>query len=238
MKDRAVSGRHFKSPPPPWYPWAVPLSRGIALLIFAALVMGVLHGVPGTATAQDAGGEEDPEAEDRAARHEAEARTLFEAGRMAFTDGRFEDALDSFERAYELTELPVLLFNIGTSLDRLQRNSEAISAFEGYLEGVPDAENRSEVESRLAALRGAHAREVSQADQLREEEERRRALEAEIAARDEAGTPLYEKWWFWTIVGALLVGGAVTAGVLLYDPGQQDPSLGSTGQVTFTLGGS
>jgi tetratricopeptide (TPR) repeat protein len=182
----------------------------------------------------DAFGED---ADARAERIEQEARTHFEAGRMAFADGRFEHALQSFETAFELSDRPVLLFNIGTSLDRLQRKREAIEAFERYLERVPDADNRLEVESRLSALREAVAAEEARAERLRQEEERRRALEAELAARDAESQPIYAKWWFWTIIGALVVGGVVTAAILAYDPGQEDPTLGTTGQVTFTLGG-
>jgi TolB-like protein len=39
----------------------------------------------------------------------------------------------------------------------------------------------------------------------------------------------YEQWWLWTVVGAVVVAGAVTAGVLLTQP---EPSAGS-GTVTF-----
>jgi hypothetical protein len=35
-------------------------------------------------------------------------------------------------------------------------------------------------------------------------------------------TPVYKTWWLWTIVGAVVVGGAVTAGVLLA-PGDDPP---------------
>jgi tetratricopeptide (TPR) repeat protein len=216
------------------------------LLIFtaslAAVAVASAQDVEETApeeTAADADDDPDAsgsEADNRATRIEAEARTLFEAGRMAFADGRFEDALNSFERAHQLADRPILLFNIGTSFDRLQRKREAIEAFEGYLEHVPDAHNRGEVESRLISLRDAVAAEDARAEEHRLEEERRRAVEAELAARD-AEPAFYETWWFWTIIGALAVGGIVAAGVLAYDPGQEDPFVGSTGQVTFTLEG-
>lgn len=34
-------------------------------------------------------------------------------------------------------------------------------------------------------------------------------------------TPVYKKWWFWTVIGAgvVLVGGGITAGILLSEPG-------------------
>ena len=49
-----------------------------------------------------------------------------------------------------------------------------------------------------------------------------RTLTTARAAQPEAkqpGTPIYKRWWFWTIIGAVAVGGGVTAGVLASQPG-------------------
>lgn len=45
-----------------------------------------------------------------------------------------------------------------------------------------------------------------------------------------AGGSVAEEWWFWTLIAVLVIGGAVTAGVLL-GPGQQGPEPGSLGSV-------
>lgn len=87
-----------------------------------------------------------------------EARALFDAGRVAFDEGRFENALEHFRRAYDLSQRPGLLFNIATAADRLRNDEEALDAFERYLELVPETENRASVEARIAALRRAMAR--------------------------------------------------------------------------------
>jgi hypothetical protein len=50
---------------------------------------------------------------------------------------------------------------------------------------------------------------------------------------DEGGS-VVEQWWFWTVLGVLVVGGAVTAAVLL-GPGQQAPEEGTLGTATLTL---
>ncbi len=89
---------------------------------------------------------------------EERARFLFEEGRTAFYEGRFEEALALFRRAHELSGRDALLYNIGQSLDRLRRDEEAIEVFERYLQKVPDAPNRGEVEARLQVLREAVAR--------------------------------------------------------------------------------
>lgn len=98
-------------------------------------------------------------------RDEQRARQLFEAARTAFSEGRFPDALRDFERAYELSQLPGLLFNVGTTADRLRMDGKALEAFEAYLKALPEAPNRLEVEARIEAIRGAIAqREAERAE--------------------------------------------------------------------------
>lgn len=121
------------------------LTLGLLLNLAALVVAGAAHAQPGG----------DPRDEELA---DVEARALFNAGVAAYDAGRYEDALESFERAYQRSERPVLLYNIGQCYDRLRRDEEAVQAFERYLEAVPGAENRPQVEARLRALREAIAR--------------------------------------------------------------------------------
>lgn len=93
------------------------------------------------------------DAQVRSAAGEEEARALFVAGRSAFDQGRFEEALSHFSRSYELSGRPDLLFNVGTTADRLGRLEEAITAFQAFLEGSPDSSKRAQVEARLEILR-------------------------------------------------------------------------------------
>ena len=94
-----------------------------------------------TAWAQDAGSTD------------SEARGLFEAGRAAFDGGRFAEALEHFEAAYELSNRPRLLYNIGHAAERLRDDRRALEAFEEYLRRMPEVENRPSVEARVRALR-------------------------------------------------------------------------------------
>lgn len=87
---------------------------------------------------------------------DAEARLRFEAGQLAFHDGRYEDALADFRRSYELSHRPALLYNIGQCADRLRRDHEALEAFTAYLhEAGDDAANAQEVWARVTALETA-----------------------------------------------------------------------------------
>jgi hypothetical protein len=90
---------------------------------------------------------------------ESVGRAHFEAGRDAFSDGRFGAALDEFKQAYELTHRPALLYNIGTSADRLRHDREALEAFELYLVKVPTPPNLAEIQGRIAVLRETVSRQ-------------------------------------------------------------------------------
>ena len=81
------------------------------------------------------------------------ARTRFEQGREAYKDGRYRDAWAYFHEAYQLSGRPELLFNIGQTADRLGQETDALRAFNMYLERLPNAENRRDVENRVRALR-------------------------------------------------------------------------------------
>jgi tetratricopeptide (TPR) repeat protein len=129
-----------------------------------------------------------------------EARAIYEAAVVAFDEGRFEDALRLFRRAYELSERAELLFNVGTAADRLRYNEEALEAFEAYLAARPDADNRANVEARIAVLRRAIA------DAARPTPE----PSIVVVREREPGTepPPKSRWWIGLIAGVVVAAGA------------------------------
>jgi len=80
------------------------------------------------------------------------ARSLFEQGRQAYGDGRYRDAWANFHDAYQLSGRPELLYNIGQTADRLGQDADALKAFRMYIERLPAAANRHDVENRIHAL--------------------------------------------------------------------------------------
>ncbi|MGE0788107.1 MAG: tol-pal system YbgF family protein [Sandaracinaceae bacterium] len=86
---------------------------------------------------------------------DAEARALFDAGRIAYEQGHFDRALDAFSRSFELSGRREMLYNIGSTYDRLGRTAEAIAYLRRYLDEVPGAENGAFVRSRLEVLERA-----------------------------------------------------------------------------------
>ncbi len=64
----------------------------------------------------------------------AAAREHFIAGTEAADEGRWADALESFEEAYRLSGIPVALYNAATTLRSLGRYRDARDAFRQLLE--------------------------------------------------------------------------------------------------------
>ena len=151
----------------------------------------------------------------------SQAKKAFASGTSAYAAGDFDTALRSFQRAYELTKSPDLLYNIATVSDRMRLDDEALEAYEGYLEARPKSADREHVESRIEVLRAAiDARERAELDA--EIEARKAAVEA--AARVKAERPLTQHVgpgpgpWITIGVGSA----AVVSGAVLLGLGQRD----------------
>lgn len=81
-----------------------------------------------------------------------EARALFAAGQVAVDEGRYAAAIDYFQRAYELSRRPALLFNLASAAEHMRRDQLALDAYRAYVDAVPGAPNRTIVEARIRVL--------------------------------------------------------------------------------------
>jgi hypothetical protein len=86
------------------------------------------------------------------------AKRRFRAGVALLDDPdgpRYEDAYREFLAAYEASPSPKILGNLGICAMKLERDGEAIEAFEGYLKGAGDigAAERKQMERDLQTLR-------------------------------------------------------------------------------------
>jgi len=171
-------------------------------------------------------------AQDAVPDRDAEAHALFEAGRLAFSAGHYEDAYDRFSQAYLLSERPELLFNLGAAADRLRRDAQALDHYRAYLAAVPDSPERANVEHRIAILDGsAHDDEPTVAVATP-------PTPTPAPAPAPAETPIWEQWWLWTIIGAVVIGGAIGIAVAVSTPpSTASPSPGDVGPggVVLTL---
>lgn len=202
--------------------------RTLGLATFLSMSVLCLSPVPSTALAQ-AGEEGESSDENGAPGEESEgsesgggpassaqldeaARLTFQEGQQAFLSGDYETALTRFRQAYELSQRPLLLYNIAQSLDRLRRDEETVTALERYLEAVPDAENRGEVEARIRVLRAAIERNAPPPDENEEEEVTNPPAENVEPTEESNPLAIFHPAIF-IAVAALAVGGGVAIGV-------------------------
>ena len=141
--------------------------------------------------------------------------------REDFAAGRYQQALDVFAKLYAETLHPTYLRNIGRCYQNMGDADHAIVTFRDYLrkhEAITP-EQRAEVEGFIAEMEalkkqrsGAPASPPrSEITPLPAAPEPKgggapEALVTQPAHPTEASSPVYTRWWFWTIVGAAAVG--------------------------------
>lgn len=80
------------------------------------------------------------------------AEAHYEKGMKAYTLGHFPEAIEEFEKAYEVRSEPIFLYNIAQSHRQNNNLQRAIFFYRRYLEAEPNAKNRLEIEKRIRDL--------------------------------------------------------------------------------------
>lgn len=135
---------------------------------------------------------------------DVEARARFSAGESAYAQARYEEALRDFQRSYELSGRPELLYNVGLSAERLRQDALAIESFERFLDLRPDHEHADQVRTRLALLQRAGDNEPDEPDE---------PDEVPITDPPSRAGP----WAVGLVGGASLIGGTVLLALALSD---------------------
>lgn len=121
------------------------------------------------------------------------ADVAYQAGLADFQAGRFQEAFDHFHRAYLLDNAPTLLFNMARAAEEMGDAHTAIDHYRLYLDRVPDAEDRPEVERRIRVMEKLAARPAESEPPVRR-----------VAAVSEARPSLMP--WAWTALGLGVAG--------------------------------
>ena len=164
--------------------------------------------------------------------------------RTHFAAGEYKEALEIYARLYAETMHPTYLRNIARCHQNLGNPDKAISSFREYLRKARDLppDQRTEIEGYIAEM-----------EQLKQSKTAAPATPAPAApapaappppadsspalvgpptvtasgTRDDDGGAFYTRWWFWTIVASVAIGGAATAFLLTRDSGPAAGNLGA-----------
>jgi tetratricopeptide (TPR) repeat protein len=83
---------------------------------------------------------------------DAQAKEHFRQGTVHYNLGRFDEAIRAYKKAYELSQTPVLLFNIAQAYRLKGDLDQALFFYRSYLRNLPKAPNKKEVLERISAL--------------------------------------------------------------------------------------
>jgi hypothetical protein len=141
---------------------------------------------------------------------EAEMQAHRAVGHRLYRLGRYEEAVAAFRRAYEVKADARLLFDIAECYREMGAVDQALFYYDRYLAGWPDAFDRAEVDEKVAALEamrgGAPARTAVAARR------RHPLMIVEAPPSKPRQTPrVWQRWWFWTAVGVVVLGGVGVA---------------------------
>jgi tetratricopeptide (TPR) repeat protein len=170
-----------------------------------------------------------------AAPSEAErtARSHFQAGEARFKAGAFDEALKEYQAGYDAKPLPGFLVNIAQCQRRLGDLKTARATYQKFVLVAPDSPLVPQVRSMITEIDGLLANLDAGKPAAEPEEEAKPApaeppastlVEKEtpapvlVKAPDTENAPEQaaprHRWWLWGVIGAVVVGGAVTALVL------------------------
>src|SRR5262249_37593302 len=82
----------------------------------------------------------------------AESQKCYDQGNDLFKAGKYQDALQAYDRAYALNPLADLRYNQAACLDKLGKRELAAQRYESYLAEKPDASDAAKVRTHITKL--------------------------------------------------------------------------------------
>ena len=185
-----------------------------AAAVAGLLALGVvLPGSPRPAAAQSP--EEDPCLRDAA------CQKLLARAQAASQERRFDDALATYERAYDTSKAPWLLVNVGRMQHKLARYEDARQSYLRYLE-QPRQPGDEEQQAAATDFLSQTEAQIKQQGAL---------TGTTPAAPPPEKRPLYKKWWLWTVVGGVVAGGVAGTIAGVYATRSSLPTVPAEAQV-------
>ncbi len=171
----------------------------------------------------------------------------YRLGEQAYALGNYEQAVRHFERSYQLSNHADLLYNLGMAYAQwngldgdVGHLRKARRLFQNYTKRLAenpqmDQSQREEAEAQVARLDeqiSAYEARQAAAPAVKPDPEPQQPPPQDQPAKK----PVYKRGWFWAVIGAVVVAGAVTAAVVLTRPDPFRPELGSIGPNSSPVG--
>ncbi len=81
-----------------------------------------------------------------------EMKQLYERATRAYDVGKYNEAIEEYQKAYEIGGDPPMLYNIAQAYRLNDQPGEALRFYRRYLQRAPNARNREDVERKIADL--------------------------------------------------------------------------------------
>ena len=223
-----------------------PLRLG-RLSVAAVVFSAVVSSSPASA-AEQSGGDDGVAATD-ACLTDNLCRGHYDEARKAYKEKRYDEALKEYKSAYERRQAPWLLINIGRCMQRLGRNKESLDYYQRYLKADPNPkpETVTRVNGYIEQVKAGIVDEPEAKPEPKPDVKPEPKPDTQLTTNPSAQnspttepekTPVYKKWWFWTIIGVVVAGGvsgSVTAGVLANQTPVQQQQLNPPAPTGVTI---
>jgi tetratricopeptide (TPR) repeat protein len=148
------------------------------------------------------------------------ARASFDRGTALYAVEHWDEAIREFEAGFIEEPLPSFLYNIAQAHKHAGRPAKAVAYYQKYLDLLPNAPDRAQVEQEIAELGAAPPVAPAPAAAA--------VVPPAPAPADGPPPPIYKRWWLWAAVGAVVViaGAAVAIGVATSRPAYPSTDLG------------
>ena len=114
-----------------------------------------------------------------------EARTHYQAGMKLYSGGDYKSAIREFSAAQQILPADLNKYNLAACYDKLGDAQPAIQYYKEYLNKVPNADKRAEIEASISRLEAAlKSADAKKADEAKKADDAKKAAEAKKA--DEA----------------------------------------------------
>jgi tetratricopeptide (TPR) repeat protein len=178
------------------------------------------------------------------------AKALYTEGMTHYNLGEYQPALESFQAAYRQRPDPAFLFNIAQCYRGMARYEDAAKFYRTYLRENSDAPNREAVQRLVAEMERAAAEARAKQPPTGTEPPRSTpethaagqetappptTARADLVARPQGSSPapVYRRWWFWTIIGGVVVAGAAVGIGVGVSSASQPPATPNTSLGVF-----